>query len=386
MKPKKIFISYCHQDEEFKDQLIVHLSSLKRRGIIEEWHDRKLISGQEWDGKIKQELLDSDIILLLISADFIASNYCYETEIEKAMERHDQGDANVIPVILRPCDWKDLPFSKIQGSPKDAKPLSKWDNRDEGYLDVINSIKSLTGERKPLNKKENQPTKKINTISFPNEVIVGRLPRGFIVIEDIEIKEHPSWAVVVHYYDYDGNIRYGTHYHESYHNRWESPEGMEGQCRKISIPKGDWNYAESALYLTMELRERKEQDKIEDILKRYKSDYEFFEYYQKDQQIITPTIPKEFEHLNKTGEIRDIIEELRIDPWKNYDIKTLTEDFESNRRKSYLLLFDSLNGDHPALSFVKEIVDEFRMDFTIDKLRVWSNKLSDALIDACKYL
>lgn len=386
MKAIKLFISYSHQDEKYKDQLLVHLSALKRRGIIEEWHDRELITGQEWDGKIKQELLDSDIIILLISSDFIASNYCYETEITKAIEMHDQGNAFVIPIILRPCDWKDLPFSKIQGLPKDAKPLSTWYDIDEGFVDVINGIKRLAERNfsKPKVLSDTINTEK--TITFPYDVIIGRLPRGYVVIEDIEIKEIPSWAVIIHYYDYEGNLNYGTHYHESYHNRWESPLGMEGQCKKLMIPKGDWNYAESALYLTMELRERNKNDNFDKILNHYKSDYDFFNYYKKDQEILVPTVPDEFIQFNKTGEIRDIIEDLRIDPWKNYEITTLKEDFESIRRKAYLILYEKLGKEHPALSFVKEIVDEFKTDFNLEDLRVWSRKLSDSLSDSYKYL
>ena len=84
LNPLKLFISYSHQDEKYKDQLTTHVTSLKRRGIVKEWHDRKLVAGEEWDKIIKQELLDSDIILLLISSDFLASNYCYDIEIKKA--------------------------------------------------------------------------------------------------------------------------------------------------------------------------------------------------------------------------------------------------------------------------------------------------------------
>lgn len=387
MNPLKLFISYSHKDERFKDQLTTHLTSLKRRGIVNEWHDRKLIAGEEWDKVIKQELLDSDIILLLISADFLASNYCYDIEIKKAMERHEQGEAKVIPIIVRPCDWKDLPFSKIQGLPKDGKALSTWADIDEGYLNIIEGIKAGI------------PTKEVSTkigdaikseecdfISFPFEVIIGRLPRGYLIIQDIEFREYSQWSIVASYFDYSGAWRHGTHYHESYRRRWESPEGQEAQCAKLGIQKADWNIADSALYLIMDLRERSKDGTVESVLEHFQSDYEFYTYHKKDEKIPKPTVPEKFVHLNKTGEIRDIIVELRIDSWKNYDLKTLHADFESNRRRAYLILYAKLKQDHPALIFVKEIVDTYDDSFDIDKLREWGSKLSDALIEACRYI
>lgn len=386
MKPKNIFISYSHQDEKFKDQLIVHLSSLKRRGVIKEWHDRELIAGQEWDGTIKQELIDSDIILLLISADFLASNYCYDVEIKKAMELHEQGNAIVIPIILRPCDWKEMPFSKIQGLPKDAKPISTWQDVDEAYLNIIDGIKNSINIKQIIPTKDEYIDKEVDVITFPQEVIIGRLPRGYLVIQDIEFEEHSSWAVVAHYYDYNGNWRHGTHYHESYHRSWETPEGQDTQCFKLMIQKGDWNIANTALHLIMDIRERQKDESIEDILVNYQGDYEYFEYYKKDEKIPKPVVPEKYVHLSLTGKIRDIVEELSIDSWKNYDIETLHQDFESNRRKAYLILYEKLTLNHPALIFSKEIIDEYKPSYNIDELRAWGSRLSDALTDACKFI
>jgi hypothetical protein len=385
MNPLKLFISYCHQDEKYKDQLMNHLSSLKRRNIIKEWHDRKLIAGEEWDKIIKQELLDSDIILLLISSEFIASNYCYDIEIKKAMELHEEGEAKVIPIIVRPCDWKELPFSKIQGLPKDAKALSTWSDIDEGYLNIIEGIKnSINPLLESSNHSYNEEKKDI--ICFNYDVIIGRLPRGYIVIQDIEHKVNSSWSITVSYFDYEGNWQHGTHYHESYRLKWESPEGQDGQCSKLKIQKADWIYADTIFYLIIDLRARSKEDLIEDIMDNFKGKYEFYEYYKKGEKISKPVIPEIYVHLNKTGLIRDIIEEFRIHPWKNYDLKTLHKDFESKRRRAYLLLFDLLKQDHPALVFVKEIIDGYEESFDIEKLRDWGDRLSDALLDACEYI
>ena len=106
----ELFYSYSHKDEELRDQLENHLAMLKREGVISGWHDRRISAGQEWDGEIDDHLNSVEIILLLVSSDFLASNYCYDIEVKRAMERHEAGEARVIPIILRPCDWQRAPF------------------------------------------------------------------------------------------------------------------------------------------------------------------------------------------------------------------------------------------------------------------------------------
>jgi TIR domain len=139
--PIKVFISYSHRDDELKDTLITHLANLKRQKKIAAWQDRAIEGGQEWEAQIKQQLESAQIILLLISPDFMASDYCYDVEMERAITRHDAGTARVIPVILRPCDWKDSPFSKLQALPKEAKAVTQWGDRDAAFLDVVQGIR-----------------------------------------------------------------------------------------------------------------------------------------------------------------------------------------------------------------------------------------------------
>lgn len=141
-----IFFSYSHADEALRDQLEIHLSALKRQGIISTWHDRRILAGSSVDETIDQNLESADIILLLISPDFIASDYCYEREMRRAMQRHFAGSARVIPVILRPCDWQDLQFGKLLATPRDGRAITKWPNADEAFLDVVKSIKAALSE------------------------------------------------------------------------------------------------------------------------------------------------------------------------------------------------------------------------------------------------
>ena len=120
----EIFFSYAHQDEEWRIQLEKHLSSLKRRKLISGWHDRKIFPGQEWEAEIDTHLGTAPIILLLVSPDFIASNYCWSIELKKAIKRHNAGEACVIPIIIRPVNWKKTPFAKLQALPKDGIAVS----------------------------------------------------------------------------------------------------------------------------------------------------------------------------------------------------------------------------------------------------------------------
>jgi tetratricopeptide (TPR) repeat protein len=137
-----IFISYSHEDEIYKDKLEKHLSILKRNNIIETWHDRKIIPGEEWDKKIKEELESAQIILLLVSVDFLSSNYCYDIEIKRAVERHEKGQAVLIPIMLRKCDWGETSFNKIQALPKNAKPVKNFEDEDEAFYSIVEGIKS----------------------------------------------------------------------------------------------------------------------------------------------------------------------------------------------------------------------------------------------------
>ena len=102
--------------------MLKHLGILKRQGVIRDWHDRKITAGTEWKGQIDHHLDTAGVILLLVSADFIASDYCYDVEMKRALERHDTGEARVIPVILRPVDgWQAAPFGKLQAAPTDGQ-------------------------------------------------------------------------------------------------------------------------------------------------------------------------------------------------------------------------------------------------------------------------
>ncbi|MBD2068241.1 HEAT repeat domain-containing protein [Leptolyngbya sp. FACHB-671] len=148
----KLFFSYAHKDEALRDTLATHLALLKRQGIISTWHDRDISAGTEWAQAIDSNLNTADIILLLISANFLASDYCYDTEMQRALERHHYGDARVIPILLKPCDWESAPFGKLQALPiahgAGAKPVTQWRNDDEAFTAIAQGIRKAAEEIK----------------------------------------------------------------------------------------------------------------------------------------------------------------------------------------------------------------------------------------------
>jgi len=143
----EIFFSYSHKDEELRDELAKQLTILKRQGVITAWYDRDISAGTEWAGEIDAHLNSAQVILLLISADFLASDYCWDIELKRAMERHEAGEARVIPVILRPVDnWYDAPFGKLQAFPTNGKPVTTWENRDAAFVNVAQAIRQAVKE------------------------------------------------------------------------------------------------------------------------------------------------------------------------------------------------------------------------------------------------
>ena len=142
----EIFFSYAREDELLRDELAKQLRNLERLGFITVWHDRNISAGTEWASEIDARLNTAQIILLLISPDFMNSDYCYSGEMERALERHAIGEARVIPILLRPVLWKDTPFSTLQVLPRNGNPVTNWHNRDEAFFEIATEIRSVIVE------------------------------------------------------------------------------------------------------------------------------------------------------------------------------------------------------------------------------------------------
>ena len=206
----KIFFSYSHKDESLREQLNTHLSILIRNELIDEWHDRKITAGQNWQSEIDNHLYNSDIVVLLISPDFVASDYCFGNELSKAIELHEANKAIVIPIIVRPVNWNDAPFSKIQALPKDAKAVTTWANIDEAWMNVSEGIqKAIAGiaklkERRHRNsglKQVNEllivEANRIDQIYQADNLSCSGVPTGLNELDSAIDGLHPADLIVV---------------------------------------------------------------------------------------------------------------------------------------------------------------------------------------------
>jgi hypothetical protein len=215
--PLEIFYSYAHvgADEELRNELEKHLSLLKRNGYIKSWHDRRIGAGDEWRSQIDAHARSAHIILLLISSDFVASDYCYDVEMALALERHARHEAIVIPIILRPTDWSGAPFAHLQALPRDAKAVTTWSNRDEAFTNIAQGIRDVvtrfgapapvtsTGHAALVDKKV--PKSRVLDAAIPSHIVKGeptelqvliRLPESVglkgILLEDDEAEAKPE--------------------------------------------------------------------------------------------------------------------------------------------------------------------------------------------------
>ena len=162
--PVKIFFCYAREDEALLKKLKAHLRPLQRQGLIDVWHDRDISAGAEWEQEIKEHLNTAQIILLLVSPDFMNSEYCYSIEMKRALERHANGEAKVIPIILRPVYWHGEPLGKLNALPTDGKPVTgqDWHDQDSAFYDIANGIYKvawqLTADHTPVSSTDAKET------------------------------------------------------------------------------------------------------------------------------------------------------------------------------------------------------------------------------------
>lgn len=156
--PIEIFYSYAHEDEDLRNELAKGLSILQRRGLIVAWHDRQIRAGADWAKEVDAHMRSANLILLLISNDFLASDYCWGTEMRLALERHARNEAIVIPIILRPVDCSGAPFASLKTLPRDAKAVTTWPNRDEAFADIAKGIRTIVEQLESRDSPRLRPT------------------------------------------------------------------------------------------------------------------------------------------------------------------------------------------------------------------------------------
>ena len=192
----KAFISYSHHDEHYLERLKIHLTPMRREKRITDWADKDIYAGSDLDSSISDELENSDLFIALISPDYLASNYCYEKEFDKAMAMQEAGRLTIVPVILQPCEWKITPFGKMKALPKDGKAVSEWTNENNAYLDISNEMRRLLD----LNFRENiqMETKR----SGEDQVVRNyRVKKYFSEVDSFNFKEKSFESIKNYFID-----------------------------------------------------------------------------------------------------------------------------------------------------------------------------------------
>ncbi|MDQ2888800.1 MAG: toll/interleukin-1 receptor domain-containing protein, partial [Chloroflexota bacterium] len=139
-KPVNVYISYASRDEYFKEKLLSHLSTLQRQGAIESWDIQQIRAGDKRDEETLKHLNEANIILCLLSADFMSSDYHHTVEMQRAFERQKLGELEVIPILLRPVQWQQTSFYKLQAIPRNEKPITSWLDRDKAFTEVAQEV------------------------------------------------------------------------------------------------------------------------------------------------------------------------------------------------------------------------------------------------------
>ncbi len=142
----KAFISYSHKDDWALGRLRTHLAMFKREGKIDAWFDREILAGGELDQEISEQLESCELFLPLVSPDFLASSYCYDKEMMRALERHNAGEVRVVPIIVEPCEWTKSPLEKLKALPRDGKPVVEWTNQNAAFMNVVTELRRILTE------------------------------------------------------------------------------------------------------------------------------------------------------------------------------------------------------------------------------------------------
>jgi TIR domain len=253
--PIRVFYSYSHSDEGMLQSLRKHLAMLRRRGLISEWFDRDIEAGGEWRKEIAAELDAADLIVLLVSSDFLDSDFCYEEEMARALERSDQGEARVVAVMLRPVDgWDATPFAKLQVVPTNAVPVTKWPDQDEAFADVAAKTRRVVERLRQshatssqsaggVSTEESAPSRTLD--SAPDSAVTAR--RREIVTALEELLTHPDGAYIV--LDADTKRNYYAQYLadeggvwcEAVANEWIDPQYALGGGQMARLAELGWS-------------------------------------------------------------------------------------------------------------------------------------------------
>jgi hypothetical protein len=183
------FISYSHSDEKALDRLHKHLAVLAREEELSTWHDRAILPGDKIEGKIAAELDECGLFIALVSPDYLASQYCYDKEFERAQVLAEAGQLRIVPIILEPCDWLSSPISQYKALPKDGLPISEWTNPNMAYLNIVTGLRAVL-DASPVPIADREPVETLQSeILSPSAGRQVRLKRDFDVIDKADFAD-----------------------------------------------------------------------------------------------------------------------------------------------------------------------------------------------------
>jgi len=387
-----VFISYCWTSEAHKQWVLDLATRLMAESgvevILDRWHG---VIGHDRFHFMEESIRIADKVLVICDR-----KYC-----EKANNR--EGGVGTETLIITPDIYtntkqeKFIPIALEQGNGQYLLPdyfssrfalgmiMAEEFERDYKELERLiwqePLLKPPVRGSKPDfgSSTQKQVVQQRPVFNDSNEErVIWLLPRGFLLYTDITYESHDSWAVVISYYDYEGDWKHSTHYHESYSRRWE--RDIDVQYRKLSIPKADWNWCRAPLNFLQELREVDGPvDISERVLNEQKCDYPVY-YYKPDEAILLPEAPHEYSFYYDTGNLRDILEEIR-DKEAN---ARLSEEEQLQRvmilRQSvFLESLKYLGESHPSFAFIKEVIDEFNKSSPSLEVFLWIRRLDRIL-------
>jgi hypothetical protein len=193
----EVVLSYAHKDQELCDEFREHLSGLRRVKIINDWHDRQIDAGRDWAARIDERLERADVVLLLVSSSFLSSDYCQDVEVRRAMERHRAGEAIVVPIVLRDCDWSDTPFGHLNKLPRHSRAVTLAPDRDEALAEITRELKAIIQRRwadVTTHSSDREPIPVPNESAARHQALSLHVANLFIVVQK-DIKTGPLFNV-----------------------------------------------------------------------------------------------------------------------------------------------------------------------------------------------
>jgi TIR domain len=173
--PIRIFYSYAHEDKRYQQRIKQQLGLLKNQGLITQFSNQDILPGQEWKNEINKKIETADIILLLVSPAFLDSEYCYTEEMQSAFQRYEAREARIIPIIIRPCEWRQSPLGKFQPLPGKGLPVNDWKPQDKAYHEIEIGIRKIINDVR--RKKSRKPATLNVEVSIQQGPILKPLPK-----------------------------------------------------------------------------------------------------------------------------------------------------------------------------------------------------------------